>query len=65
MDELKNATERGSQPELGLIGDLAALWAECGLSAEEKLANPGLFMRRQELSYLIADYEILKGGAVG
>jgi hypothetical protein len=30
MDALRNATERGSQPELGLIGDLAALRVECG-----------------------------------
>lgn len=57
---LTNATERGSAPELRLVGEIARLYGDCRLTPEEKIANPGLFMRRQELSYLIADYEIFK-----
>lgn len=60
MSVLRNATERGSEQEMNLVGELAQLFAGSRLSLEEKIVNPGLFMRRQELSYLIADYEIFR-----
>lgn len=60
MSELRKATERASQGELDGISRLANLFERWPLSMEEKIVNLGLFMRRQELSYLLANYEIFK-----
>lgn len=60
MSILEKATERASQHELAAVDELARLFQECPLTLQEKLVNPGLFIRRQELSYIIANYEIFK-----
>ena len=60
MSILKKATEKGSDKELLEVDKLAELFKDAPLSLEEKLVNPGLFIRRQELSYILANYEIFK-----
>lgn len=60
MSELRKATERSSEQELAWVDELADIYNKSSLSLAEKLVNPGLFMRRQELSYLLANYEIFK-----
>lgn len=60
MGDLMNTTERGSRHEVDAMGELAALWDKSELSLEERLVSLGLFMRRQELSYLLANYELFK-----
>ncbi len=57
---MERASERVSEAELTLIDELAALFEKSPLSLQEKIVNPALFMRRQELSYLMANYEIFK-----
>lgn len=58
--DLEAATERASKGELDGVIELAAAFADSPLTLEERLVNPALFMRRQELSYLLANYEIFK-----
>ncbi|MDD2620318.1 MAG: macrocin O-methyltransferase [Syntrophomonadaceae bacterium] len=60
MSELRKATERSSEQELIWVDEMAEIYNNCSISLPEKLVNPSLFMRRQELSYLLADYEIFK-----
>lgn len=60
MSILKKATERASDKELSDVSKLSELFKDAPLTIEEKLVNPGLFIRRQELSYILANYEIFK-----
>lgn len=60
MSILKKATERASDEELELVDQLANLFKKSTLSLQEKLVNPSIFMRRQELSMLIGTYEVFK-----
>jgi hypothetical protein len=60
ISPLKKATERMSEKELTFYGKLATYFEECSLSLEEKISNIGLFLTRQKISYLIANYEIFK-----
>lgn len=60
MSSLKNASERASDQESILIDRLASIYERCPLTQQEKILNSTIFMRRQELSYLIANYEIFK-----
>ncbi len=60
MSILIKDTERASGEELDLVDALAEVFQKCPLTLQEKLVNPGLFMRRMEMSYLLANYEIFK-----
>lgn len=60
MNGLKQATEYATDKELSEVDRLAEAFESWPLTLQEKLTNPGLFLRRQELSYLIAKYEIFK-----
>lgn len=57
---LQKINELSSEAELSAVDTLAQLYEDSALSLQEKLVNPGLFMRRQELSYFIANYEVFK-----
>ena len=57
---LKNFTERASEEELKLVDDLAKLFRKWPISLQEKIVNPSLFMRRQELSQILGNYEVFK-----
>jgi len=57
---LRKATERSSDEELKLVDELANLFKNSSLSLQEKLVNPSIFMRRQELSMIIGNYEVFK-----
>jgi len=60
MSEKGKDTENSSDTEINNLEELANIFEESSLTMKEKLINPGLFVRRQELSYLIANYEIFK-----
>jgi len=57
---LRKDTERASDKELALIDRLSKLFEKSTLSLQEKMVNPSLFMRRQELSKIIGNYESFK-----
>lgn len=57
---LEAATERAADTELDDAATLADVFAAAPIPLPERLLNPGLFMRRQELSYLLANYEVFK-----
>jgi len=60
MSILKKSTERASDDELILIDELSDLFKNSSLELQEKLVNPLIFMRRQELSKIIGNYEVFK-----
>lgn len=60
MSILKKATERASDDELTLVDQLADLFKNSPLELQEKLVNPSIFIRRQELSMIIGNYEVFK-----
>ena len=60
MTVLEKVTERAAPSELADVEELAELFENWPLTLQEKLINPGVWMRRQELSYLLANYEIFK-----
>ena len=60
MSVLKKATERASAKELSSVDRLAVMFDKCSLTLQEKMVNPGLFIRHQELSYLLANFEVFK-----
>jgi len=60
VSEKGKDTENSSEAEINNLEELVNVFEESLLSMKEKLINPGLFIRRQELSYLIANYEIFK-----
>jgi hypothetical protein len=59
-NSLHKINEKSSAQELSEVDVLAQLFESNPLTLQEKLVNPGLFMRRQELSYFIANYEVFK-----
>lgn len=57
---LRKTTEHSTDEELKLVDELANLFKNSSLSLQEKLVNPSIFMRRQELSMIIGNYEVFK-----
>ena len=60
VNNIENFTENASKNELSLVSQLVDAFDQFPISKEEKITAPALFMRRQELSYLLANYEVFK-----
>lgn len=57
---LEKITEYSSAKEISQVDRLADIFERLPISVPEKIVNLGLFLRRQELSYILANYELFR-----
>src|SRR5262249_31638528 len=57
---LDKVTEYSSAKEIAQVDRVGELFERFPIGMAEKIVNLGLFLRRQELSYILANYELFR-----